>query len=142
MIGLATFFSFKLKKKKKSNPYKRHTQIARHLFHESSGYLKLRYELRGLTFCLAILPYLLFLPILFLYLTLPLFFLSFLLLFKYSCLHFPATTHPCSTHPHLPPSILPSFASVYGSFIHAPSLFLNENNILTKVTCLAYFHII
>ena len=69
MIGLATFFSFKLKKKKKSNPYKRHTQIARHLFHESSGYLKLRYELRGLTFCLAILPYLLFLPILFLYLT-------------------------------------------------------------------------
>ena len=32
---------------------------------------------------------------------------DFFLLFKYSCLHFPATTLPCCTHPYLPPSVLP-----------------------------------
>ena len=36
------------------------------------------------------------------------FFSLFLLLFKYSCLHFPATTLPSPTHPYLPSSILPS----------------------------------
>ncbi|KAF6084315.1 hypothetical protein HJG60_008591 [Phyllostomus discolor] len=30
----------------------------------------------------------------------------FLLLLKCNCLHFPATTFPCPTQPHLPPSIL------------------------------------
>ena len=42
----------------------------------------------------------------------------FLLLFKYSCLHFLPTTLP--HHLHLPPSILPPFGFVYGSFIHVP----------------------
>ena len=37
-------------------------------------------------------------------------FFLILLLFKYSCLHFPATTFPYLTHPHLPPSILPPLA--------------------------------
>ena len=45
----------------------------------------------GFTFVLLFLSFLLFL---------------FLLLFKYSCLHFPATTFPCPIQPHLPPSIL------------------------------------
>ena len=40
------------------------------------------------------------------------FFLFFLLLFKYSYLHFPATTSPCLTHRHLPPSILPPFSAL------------------------------
>ena len=39
----------------------------------------------------------------------------FLLLFKYSCLHFPATTFP-----YLPPSILTPFGFGHGSFIHVP----------------------
>ena len=30
----------------------------------------------------------------------------FLLLFKYSCLHFPPTVQPRPTHPHIPPMIL------------------------------------
>ena len=38
----------------------------------------------------------------------------FLLLFRYSCLHFPATTFPCPAHPHLPPSILPPLALSMG----------------------------
>ena len=33
-------------------------------------------------------------------------FFKFFLSFKYSCLHFPTTTLPCPTRPHLPPSIL------------------------------------
>ena len=45
-------------------------------------------------------------------------FITFLLLFKYS--HFPATTYPCHTHPHLPPSILSLFGFVHVSFIHVP----------------------
>ena len=32
------------------------------------------------------------------------FYSFFLLMFKYSCLHFPTTTFPCPTHPHHPPS--------------------------------------
>ena len=48
------------------------------------------------------------------------FFSLFLLLFKYSCLHFPATTFSCPTHPHLPPSTLLPFGFVHGSFIHVP----------------------
>ena len=39
---------------------------------------------------------------------LSLFFNHFLLLFDYRGLHFPTTTFPHPTHPHLPPSILPS----------------------------------
>ena len=42
----------------------------------------------------------------------------FLLLFKYSCLHFPH--HHFLNHPHLPPSVLPSFGFVHESFIHVP----------------------
>ena len=42
------------------------------------------------------------------------------LLFKYSCLHNPATTFPCPTHHQLPLSILPHFSFVHGSFIHVP----------------------
>ena len=37
-------------------------------------------------------------------------FLKNLLLFKYSCLHFPPTTALHPTHPHLPPSNLPPLA--------------------------------
>ena len=47
-------------------------------------------------------------------------FSSFLLLFKYICLHFSTTTFPYSTHPHLPLSILPQFGFVPGSFIQVP----------------------
>ena len=36
--------------------------------------------------------------------------LSFLLLFKYSCLHFPLTALPHLIHLHLPPSIQPPLA--------------------------------
>ena len=39
-------------------------------------------------------------------------FFLFLLLFKYSCLHFPLTTLPCS-HPPLPPFILSPFGFVH-----------------------------
>ena len=48
----------------------------------------------------------------------------FVLLFKCSCLHFTPTTVPCSSDPHLPPSILTPFGCVLGSFIRfldAPS---------------------
>ena len=49
----------------------------------------------------------------------------FLLLFKYSCLHFPTTTLPCPTHPYLPSSILPlSLAFFMGplyTFLDNPS---------------------
>ena len=38
----------------------------------------------------------------------------FLLLFKHSGLHFPATTFPHLSHYHLPPSILPSLALSMG----------------------------
>ena len=38
------------------------------------------------------------------------FFILLLLLFKYSCLHFLATSLPRPTHPHLPPSVLPPLA--------------------------------
>ena len=48
------------------------------------------------------------------------FFNHYLLLFKYSCLHFPTTTIPGPTHPHLPPSILLPFGFVHGSFKHVP----------------------
>ena len=41
-----------------------------------------------------------------------------LLMFEYSCLHFPTTTFPFSTHPHLPPPIPSPFGFVHGSFIH------------------------
>ena len=44
----------------------------------------------------------------------------FLLLFKYSCLHFPPTTPPNPRHPHLPPSIVPPFGVAHVSFIHVP----------------------
>ena len=44
----------------------------------------------------------------------------FKLLLKYNCLHFPATTFPHPTHLHLPPSILPHFGFVHGSFMHIP----------------------
>ena len=47
-------------------------------------------------------------------------FYFFLLLFKYGCLHFPTYTLLCPTHPYLPPSILPPFGFVHGSFIHFP----------------------
>ena len=47
-------------------------------------------------------------------------FIIFLLLFKYSGLHFPPTTLPCLTHPHLLPSSLALFCFVLGSFIHVP----------------------
>ena len=36
------------------------------------------------------------------------FFPFFLLMFKYSCLHFPTTTFPCPTHPHLLLTLQPS----------------------------------
>ena len=49
-----------------------------------------------------------------------LFFSFLLLLFKYTCLHFPASIFPCPAHPHLPPSILPTFGFVHESFIHVP----------------------
>ena len=44
------------------------------------------------------------------------------LLFKYNCLHFHITTHPCHTHSCLPPSNLPPspFGFVHVSFIHVP----------------------
>ena len=48
------------------------------------------------------------------------YYIIFLLLSKYSCLHFPATTFPCHTHTHLPPSILTPFGFVHGCFIHVP----------------------
>ena len=52
---------------------------------------------------------------------LPFFIFAFvLMLFKYSCLHFPDTTFPCSIHPHLPTSILPPFGFVHGSVIRVP----------------------
>ena len=44
----------------------------------------------------------------------------YLLLFKYSCPHFPTITPLRPTHPHLPPSILPPFTFVHGSSIHVP----------------------
>ena len=47
-------------------------------------------------------------------------FFLFLLLFKYSCLHFPVTTFSCPTHPQLLLLILPPFGFVHGSFIHTP----------------------
>ena len=40
----------------------------------------------------------------------------FKLLFKYSCLHFP----PDTSHPQLPPLILPPFSFVHMPFIHVP----------------------
>ena len=42
--------------------------------------------------------------------------------FKYNCLHFHITTHPCHTHSCLPPSNLPPspFGFVHVSFIHVP----------------------
>ena len=43
-----------------------------------------------------------------------------LLLFKYSCLHFPTITFLCPTHPHLPPLIIPPSGFVHGSFVHVP----------------------
>ena len=46
------------------------------------------------------------------------FFSIFLLPFKYSCFHFPTTTPLRPTHSHLPPSILPHFGFVPGSFIY------------------------
>ena len=52
--------------------------------------------------------------------------IHFLLLF--SCLHFPATTFPLPTHPHLPPSILPALAlslfldDTSPSFLYYPRL--------------------
>ena len=33
---------------------------------------------------------------------------------------FPPTMRPCPSHPHFPPSILPTFAFVHVSFIHVP----------------------
>ena len=44
------------------------------------------------------------------------------LLFKYNCLHFHITTHPCHTHSCFPPSNLPPspFGFVHVSFIHVP----------------------
>ena len=47
------------------------------------------------------------------------FLIYFLLLFKYSFLHFPPTATPCPTN-HLRPSILPPFGFVHMSFIHVP----------------------
>ena len=45
----------------------------------------------------------------------------FLLLFKYSCLHFPTTSFHHPTHPHLPPQFCPPpFGFVHESFIHVP----------------------
>ena len=45
----------------------------------------------------------------------------FLLLFKYSCLHFLPTTPPRHpSHPHFPPWILPLFGFVHVSFIDVP----------------------
>ena len=44
----------------------------------------------------------------------------FLLLFKYSCLHFPPTTPPNPSHPRFPPLILPLCGFVPVSFIHVP----------------------
>ena len=44
----------------------------------------------------------------------------FLLLFKYSCLHFPPTTLTNPSHPHSPPLILPLFGFAHVSFIHVP----------------------
>ena len=38
-------------------------------------------------------------------------------MFENSCLHFPTTTFPHCTHPHIPPSILPPFGFVRGCFI-------------------------
>ena len=49
----------------------------------------------------------------------PFYFSLFLLLFKYNCLHFSPYTPPAdSSHPHLPPSVLPHFGFGYVSFIH------------------------
>ena len=48
------------------------------------------------------------------------FFSHFLLLFKYSCLHFPSTTPPRPSHPHFLPLILPCFGFVHVSFIYVP----------------------
>ena len=56
---------------------------------------------------------------LFYFLFLFILFLS-LLMFKYSCLHFPPTVSSRPSHPHLPPSIPPLFGVVRVSFIHAP----------------------
>ena len=61
------------------------------------------------------LSYLLF-PIYYLYLFS---FFTFLLLFKYSVLHFPPTP-PKPSHPHVPPLILPPFGFVPVSFIDVP----------------------
>ena len=43
------------------------------------------------------------------------FFCIFLLLFEYSCLHFPPTTPPHLSHPHFLPLILPPFGFVHVS---------------------------
>ena len=44
----------------------------------------------------------------------------FLKLFKYSCLHFPPTTLPHASHPHLPLLIPPPLGFVHVSFIVFP----------------------
>ena len=49
-----------------------------------------------------------------------LFIYLFLLLFKYSCVPFPATIFTIPPTPHLPLSILPTFGFVHGSFVHVP----------------------
>ena len=47
----------------------------------------------------------------------------FLLLFKYSCLHFHSTMPPLLSPPHLPPlNLLHPFGFVHVSFIHVPDL--------------------
>ena len=46
-------------------------------------------------------------------------FIHLLLQFRYSCLHFPAATFPCPTHPHLPFSISLHFADIFYSCAEA-----------------------
>ena len=52
----------------------------------------------------------------------------FLLLFKYSCLHFSPTLPSHPSHPHFPPLILLPFGFVHVSFIQSPeTYFFNFN---------------
>ena len=62
----------------------------------------------------------------------------FLLLFKYSCLHFPPTTLPNPSHPHFPPLILSPFGFAHVSSILILFLGLYERRPLLIIPDIGY----